>query len=38
MNRFALPKLELSWVYLLFFFWLLAFLNSKESVFGVAKV
>jgi hypothetical protein len=38
MNRLAYPKLELSWVYGLFFFWLFDFLNSKDSVLGAAKV
>jgi hypothetical protein len=38
MNRLASPKLELSWVYGLFFFSLPDFLNSKESVLGAAKV
>jgi hypothetical protein len=38
MNRLALPKLELSWVYGLIFFLDAHFLNSKDSVFDAAKV
>jgi len=38
MNRLALPKLELSWVYGLNFFLDAHFLNSKESVFESPKV
>jgi hypothetical protein len=37
MNRLASPKLELSWVYGLFFFWLLDFFEFKRFCFWCGK-